>query len=113
MLWGAGGNRAWSTARRRPGLDLRHLRSLGELSRRGEGLLQERAAETQALRVDAVADAFRHVPLDGEARLAASCSRAMYMASTGMTSSMSPCTSKIAGAVPGSLRQRLDRGESA
>ena len=43
---------------KRPGLDLRHLRSLGELSRRGEGLFQERAAEMQALRVDAVADAF-------------------------------------------------------
>ena len=42
---------------------------LGRAEPCGEGLLQERAAETQALRVDAVADALRHVPLDGEAGL--------------------------------------------
>jgi uncharacterized glyoxalase superfamily protein PhnB len=50
-------------------LDLRHLRPLGELSSRSEGLFQERAAEAQTLTVDAVADPLRQVPLDGKACL--------------------------------------------
>ncbi|MGB6439992.1 MAG: VOC family protein [Methyloceanibacter sp.] len=45
---------------RRPCLDLRHLRSWGELS--GEGLLKKRAAEFQSGRVDAMAEPFGDVP---------------------------------------------------